>query len=349
MPAAGPFPVSAADDDGLPTPAPVVTPAEPAAAPPTERGPRRTPITRHRKANRTRVDSVELIRVLASSPLPQNGNPQTSQTLRRWAPAGDPPTPNASSRSPPNRSSPRAPPPMRRPTMAAVASTSGPAAKPRVTGKTLAPPPLACPLASILTPPAPATKPEISDRRRPRAFRRSAAAPFLTRPTTALAMTTKPKAELLGPTPPAGLPALGSAPSPSSVRRPRSRPRSRASAARRRPRANRRAILDLSQVRARRRRSRRSLAPARRAPRENDRGLRSMALRRRWWSPPSSGSDWKWWSARAGRIDSRRPRPARRSCSGAIPRCTTNRRVETAGPLHILGDARRFPARRPHD
>ena len=190
--------------------------------------------------------------------------------------------------------------------MAAVASTSGPAAKPRVTGKTLAPPPLARPLASILTPPAPATKPEILGPTPPAGLPAlgSGALP-LTRPTTALAITTKPKAELLGPTPPAGLPALGSGALPllrpttalsTAIPRERRAPTC--------PRADRRARSSISpRCRARGRR----LAPKPGAWSTRTSGERSrLAI----YGAAAAvvvaaviGIGWKWWSARAGRIE----------------------------------------------
>jgi len=286
MPAAGSFPVGAADDDGPPTPAPVVTPAKPAAG------------TAHPSAARGAP---------RASRSPAIGKPTT--------PASPPPI--SSSLTPNAFSKPIAAKPLdaksaaanAATTMAAVASTSGPAAKPRLTGKTLAPPPLARPLASTLTPPSPAAaKPEILGPTPPAGLPTlgSGALP-LTRPTTALAITVapKPKAELLGPTPPAGLPALGSGALPllrpttalsTAIPRERRPPTPAAGSARE--------ILDLSQVSS----SGPLLAPKPGAWSTRTSGERSrLAL----YGAAAAlvvaaiiGIGWKqWWSARPGRIE----------------------------------------------
>ncbi len=147
-PAVNPLPLGAADDDGPPTPPPVVAPAKPAPIATAAAAP---------AAPKSPVAAKPSVPARTTSPMP--AKPLDAKTAAANAVT----------------------------TMAAVASTSGPAAKPRPTEKTLAPPPLSRPLASILTPASPATKPE-----------------------------------LLGPTPAAGLPALGSGALP--FMRPSARP-----------------------------------------------------------------------------------------------------------------------------
>ena len=186
--------------------------------------------------------------------------------------------------------------------MTAVASTSGPAAKPRVTGKTLAPPPLARPVAS------PASKPELLGPTPSTGLPAlgSGALPSMrptAAPTTAIAL--KAKAELVGPTPPAGLPALGSGALPllrpttalsTAIPRERRPPTPAAGSARE--------ILDLSQV---------SSSGPLLAPKPGAWSTRSSGERPRLALYGAAaavvvvvvvGIGWKqWWSARPGRIE----------------------------------------------
>ena len=145
VPAVNPPPLGAADDDGPPTPPPVLTPAK--------RGPTASAVAKPAPTAPAAAAAVS-----PKSPPPAKPIVPARMTSSMPAKPLDAKTAAANAVT----------------TMAAVASTSGPAAKPRLTGKTLAPPPLSRPLASILAPASPAAKPEI-----------------------------------LGPTPSVGLPALG--------------------------------------------------------------------------------------------------------------------------------------------
>ncbi len=187
VPAAKPFPLGRAEDDGPPTPAPVVTTAKagPTAAVPTAAAAAKSP-------------AAPKPVVPARATMPVAAKPSDAKTAAA----------NAAT------------------TMAAVASTTGAAAKPRPTGKTLAPPPLSRPLASILAPASPTARPEILGPTPPAGLPAlgggaiPGSAPFirpLARPPRATATqpaapSTAPGArpEIVGPTPPAGLPALGS-------------------------------------------------------------------------------------------------------------------------------------------
>jgi len=133
VPAVNPLPRGAADDDGPPTPPPVVAPAKPAPiAPAAAKAAPTAPAATNAAAAPIAPKSAPAAKpMLPARPLP--AKPLDAKTA-----AADAAT-----------------------IMAAVASTSGPAAKPRLTGKTLAPPPLSRPLASILTPASPATRPEL--------------------------------------------------------------------------------------------------------------------------------------------------------------------------------------------
>jgi hypothetical protein len=146
VPAVNPLPLGAADDDGAATPPPVVAPAK--------RGPMAPAVAK--PAPTARAGAV---------PVAPKSQPPAKSIVPARTTSSMPAKPLDAKTAAANAVT----------TMAAVASTSGPAAKPRLTGKTLAPPPLSRPLASILAPASPAAKPEI-----------------------------------LGPTPSVGLPALGS-------------------------------------------------------------------------------------------------------------------------------------------
>ena len=257
-------------------------------------------------------------------------------------------------------------------TMAAVASTSGPAAKPRLTGKTLAPPPLVAPAG--LDPHAGVAGGQAGDPRTDagrRACPRSAAAPspssapppYRRAPLARQRGARSPRrqardrkaAEIPGPTPPAGLPALGSGALSLCARRPRSRraSRTRASAGRRRPRAARQARSSIS-CRWRRTRAR-LLDPE---PRRLGKPILGAAIARRALRRAGGGAARR---RRRDRLEAvvvgahgphrdlddavGRDRHARRR-SGAASRAGGVR--EAAGPLHDLGRARRLPARRSH-
>jgi PEGA domain len=190
-------PLAMADDDGPATPPPVVMPAKAAPVAATAKPGETAPATAVTPKPPLAAKPVVVTRTTGAMP----AKPIDAKTAAA----------NAAT------------------TMAAVASTSGPAAKPRLTGKTLAPPPLSRPLASILAPSSPTERPEILGATPAAglpalgsgalAFIRPAASP--TRATTpgAPAAISPPAArpeaagarpEILGPTPPAGLPGLGS-------------------------------------------------------------------------------------------------------------------------------------------
>ena len=143
-PAVNPLPLGAADDDGPPTPPPVLAPAKRGPAP--------------------AVGKAAPTATAGAVPMAPKSPPIAKPIVPARMTSSMPTKPLDAKTAAANAVT----------TMAAVASTSGPAAKPRLTGKTLAPPPLSRPLASILAPASPAAKPEI-----------------------------------LGPTPSVGLPALG--------------------------------------------------------------------------------------------------------------------------------------------
>lgn len=269
MPAAGPFPLGAADDDGPPTPAPVIAPAKAAAAP-------RSPSIGKRAKPASPLPSA------SASPKPLAARPLDAKTAAA----------NAAT------------------TMAAVASTSGPAAKPRNTGRTLAPPPLAR-ASSILTPASPSTKPEILGPTPSAGLPAlgSGALPFM-RPMAlpASMVAPKPRAEVVGATPSAGLPALGSSALPllrptttalsTAIPRERNRPPTPAA-------GSAREILDLVPV---------SSSGPLLAPKPGAWSTRSTGGERSRLALYGSaaavvvaaivGIGWKqWWSARPGRIE----------------------------------------------